>query len=75
MKTIKQTLFTDWHFMRWLRLGLGIVAAVQAIIFHDTLLGFLSAFLLFQTVTNTGCCGAGACAVPKQKMGTARFRK
>ena len=68
METIKQTLFTNWHPMRWLRLGLGIIAGVQAIIFHDTLLGFLSAFLLFQTVTNTGCCNAGACAVPKQKI-------
>jgi len=68
METIKQILFTNWHLMRWLRLGLGIIAGIQAFIFHDTLLGFLSAFLLFQTVTNTGCCGAGACAVPKQKI-------
>lgn len=64
METIKETLFSNWNFMRWVRLALGIVAGVQAFEFHDTLLGFLSAFLLFQSLTNTGCCGAGSCSVP-----------
>ncbi len=68
METIKETLFSNWNFMRWLRLALGIVAGVQAIAFHDTLLGFLSAFLLFQSLTNTGCCGSGGCAVPRSKV-------
>jgi len=67
METIKQTLFTNWHFRRWLRLGLGIVAATQAIQLHDIVLGLLAAFLLFQALTNTGCCGGGACAVPSRK--------
>ncbi len=61
--------------MRWLRLGLGIIAGIQAILFHDTLLGFFSAFLLFQTVTNTGCCGAGACTVPKEKINNAAIQE
>lgn len=65
METIKETLFSSWNFMRWLRLALGIIAGIQAIQFHDTLLGFLSVFLLFQSLTNTGCCGAGGCAVPR----------
>ncbi|MEO8719534.1 MAG: hypothetical protein ABI297_08770 [Ginsengibacter sp.] len=67
MESIKQTLFADWNFMRWLRLGLGIIVGIQAFEMHDPLLGFLSAFLLFQSVTNTGCCGGARCAIPKTK--------
>ncbi len=60
-----QSLRTNWHFMRWLRLGLGIFIGVQAIQMHDTFSGFIAAFFLFQAVTNTGCCGASGCAVPQ----------
>ncbi len=58
---IQQTLFTDWHFMRWLRLGLGIFLAIQAFEMHDTFSGFIAAFFLFQAITNTGCCGSKSC--------------
>jgi hypothetical protein len=64
---IKQTLFTGWHFMRWLRLGFGVFIAIQAIQTHDTLSGFIAAFFLFQAITNTGCCGSNGCAVPTTK--------
>ena len=60
----KQNLFNNWHFMRWLRLGLGLFVAVQAIQHLDALTGLIAAFFLFQAITNTGCCGAGGCAVP-----------
>lgn len=61
---IREILFSDWHLMRWLRLGLGIYLAVQAVQLHDTLAGVIAAFFLIQAVTNTGCCGAGSCAIP-----------
>ena len=64
---IRETLLTGWNFMRWLRLALGVTIAVQAFQSHDMLLGFMSAFLLFQTVTNTGCCGTNGCNVPVNK--------
>lgn len=64
---IIQTLFTGWNFMRWLRLGLGLFIAIQAIQTHDSLSGFIAAFFLFQVATNTGCCGASGCAVPLTK--------
>ncbi|MDP4284518.1 MAG: hypothetical protein Q8891_08850 [Bacteroidota bacterium] len=67
METLTKTLFTNWHFMRWLRLGLGLFIAFQAIKNHDSLSGFFAAFLLFQAVTNTGCCGARGCSVPSSK--------
>ena len=62
-----QTLFTGWHFMRWLRLGAGFFISIQAVQTHDALSGLIGAFFLFQAVTNTGCCGAQGCAVPATK--------
>ena len=62
-----QTLFSGWHFMRWLRLGLGLFIAFQAFQMQDIFAGLLASFLLFQVVTNTGCCGANGCAIPTQK--------
>jgi hypothetical protein len=59
-----ETLLTGWHFMRWLRLGLGLMIAFQAVEMHDVWLGLMAVFFLFQAVTNTGCCGASGCAVP-----------
>ena len=63
METIKQMIFTNWHFMRWLRLILGGFIAVQAIQNHDMVPGLIGAFFLYQAVTNTGCCGANGCSV------------
>lgn len=67
METIKQTLFTGWHFMRWLRLVFGIIFIAQAIQMEDMLIGAVAGFFLITAITNTGCCGAGTCAVPPQK--------
>lgn len=61
---IQQSLFTNWHFMRWLRLVLGIFIAIQAVQMQDTFSGFIAVFFLFQAVTNTGCCGTKNCALP-----------
>lgn len=47
--------------MRLLRLVLGLMAAVQAFLVADVVLGFLAIILLTQAVLNVGCCGAGAC--------------
>ena len=66
-ETIKQTLFTGWHFMRWLRLAFGIFFIIQAIEMHDTLIGAIGGFFLFTAITNTGCCSAASCAAPTRK--------
>jgi len=59
-----QTLLTNWHLMRWLRLVLGVIFAVQALYYMDPVPGFFGAFFLFQAATNSGCCGGNACAIP-----------
>jgi hypothetical protein len=67
METIKQTLFTGWHFMRWIRLVFAIFFVVQAIQMHNILIGVAGGFFLFTALTNTGCCGAANCAAPVKK--------
>jgi hypothetical protein len=64
MDAIRQTLLTNWHTMRWVRLGFGIFLAIQAFHLHDGFAAIVSAFLFFQVVTNTGCCGSSGCATP-----------
>ncbi len=68
MKTIVENLFTNWHLMRWLRLGFGIFLAVQSVQYHDALAGIVAAFFLFQVVTNTGCCGSTGCPMPSSRL-------
>ena len=63
METIKQTLFTGWNFMRWLRLVFGIFFTIQGIQSSDTLMGVVGAFFLITALTNTSCGGSGACAI------------
>lgn len=75
METIKATLFSNWNFMRWARLAIGIVAGVQAIMLHESILGLLSVFLVFQSLTNTGCCGSAGCAVPRSKAGKVKMEE
>jgi hypothetical protein len=63
----KQTLLTNWNFMRILRLGIGIYIAIQAIETQSAFAGLVAVFFLFQAITNTGCCGSNGCAVPIKK--------
>lgn len=56
-----KTLVTGWNLMRWLRLGIGGYALVQAAIDHDALLATAGVFLTAMAVFNVGCCGAGGC--------------
>ena len=69
MESIKYYLLTGWSIMRLIRLALGCFIAYQAITLHDTMAGIIAAFLLFQALTNTGCCGSQGCAtgIPKTK--------
>ena len=63
----KETLLTDWNFMRIIRLGLGIYIAIHAVKTISILSGFFAAFFIFQAITNTGCCGTKGCSIPLKK--------
>jgi len=64
---MKQRIFSGWNFMRFLRLGIGAYFAVQTVETMEIFSGLIAAFFLFQAITNTGCCGANACAMPNVK--------
>lgn len=64
---MKETLLTNWHFMRWLRLGIGLTIAAQSIISHEPIAGVIAALFLFQALTNSGCGGVNGCAVPSTR--------
>lgn len=65
-----QTLLSNWNFMRFIRLALGVYIGIQAFETQSIISGLLAAFLLFQAITNTGCCGANACTIPTKKNNT-----
>lgn len=63
----KETLLQNWNFIRFLRLGLGIYIAIQAVETLSIFSGIVAAFFIFQAITNAGCCGSNGCAVPTKK--------
>jgi hypothetical protein len=64
----RQTLFTGWNFLRWLRLIMAISLAIQSIQTQHILPGIVAALLLFQAITNVGCCIGDSCSsVPSPK--------
>ena len=69
---IRETLFTDWNFMRILRLGLGIYISIQAVETQSMISAIFALFFLFQAITNTGCCGSNGCAVPIKKNNSSK---
>ena len=64
MDALKNTLFTNWHFARLLRLAIGVWMLIWGIQHHDWAIGLLSSLMVFMAATNTGCCSAGGCSVP-----------
>ncbi len=67
METIKQALLTNWHLMRWIRLVIGIALGIHAFQSRDAASGIVASFILFQVITNTGCCGTNGCDLPNVK--------
>ncbi len=56
--------------MRVLRVVMVIVAAGQAVIIHDWILGLAGALLLVMGIFNVGCCGVNGCAPTYRKTAT-----
>jgi hypothetical protein len=53
---MKQMIFSNWNFMRALRLIMGIAIAVQAVMARDALFGLAGLLLTGMAVFNIGCC-------------------
>ncbi len=61
-----ETMLSGWHFERWLRLTLGVLAIGAGVAKSDVLVGGIGGLLLFQALANISCCGS-ACAVPRKQ--------
>jgi hypothetical protein len=60
-KIMKQTILTNWSFIRFLRLGMGIAILVQAVVAKDILFALLGVVFTAMPVFNIGCCGTQGC--------------
>lgn len=64
---MKNNILSNWTFMRFLRLGMGVAILVQAVIAKDVLFAFLGLVFTAMPVFNIGCCGTAGCAAPPKK--------
>ena len=53
--------------MRFVRLALGTYIGIQAYQTQSILSALLAGFLLYQVITNSGCCATSNCSVPLNK--------
>lgn len=58
--------------MRWIRLISGLFLIVGSWQMRDVWLGLAAGILLFQAITNTGCCATGACSMPSSREQSTR---
>ncbi len=57
--------------MRFLRLIMGIVILIQAIMSKDVMIGFFAMLFIAMPIFNIGCCSVGNCATtPSKKIAT-----
>lgn len=59
----KRFTLSNWHFMRWVVLEIGIIFTAQAVYLWDLASALLGAFFLFQAITNSGCLACQSCDI------------
>ena len=74
LQQIKQKIFTNWHPMRWILLGMSGILGYNYFVYGASVSGVLALFLGFQAITNTGCL-MGQCAPGLRGNGTSDFNE
>jgi hypothetical protein len=64
---MKTMIFRNWHFMRFVRLALGLAVIVQSVRTGDWTMGLIGLIFTAMPVFNIGCCGMAGCATPAKK--------
>jgi hypothetical protein len=64
---MKHAILYNWNFFRALRLILGIIIIVQAVMSREWIFGIAGLFFAGMALFNQGCCGTGACSIPIKK--------
>lgn len=59
MNSVLQSIGTSWTPARVIYLIIGAMLAAQAVQAHNRTFGLVGGLFMFQSITNTGCCGAG----------------
>lgn len=54
---MRTRLLRNWHPMRYLQLGMGLLFLAQGITRHEALAATVGIFFGIQAVLNIGCCG------------------
>lgn len=65
---MKQTILTNWTFVRFLRLIIGIAILVQSVALRDMFLGAAGLLFTLMAVFNAGCCGAAGCTTGSKPL-------
>jgi len=63
-----ERLLRDWSFIRVVRLVLGIMLIGQSFQMQSWAIGLFGGLFVFQSITNTGCCGSAGCGVPRSNV-------
>ena len=64
---MKQAILSNWNFMRFLRLALGIAIIVQSAIAGNWAMAVVGLLFTAMPVFNIGCCGTAGCAATVKK--------
>ena len=64
---MKQIILSNWNFMRFFRLGLGIAVIVHSVMAGNWGMGILGLLFTAMPVFNIGCCGTAGCTSPVKK--------
>jgi uncharacterized membrane protein len=62
---MRETILTNWNFMRWLRLFMGAYIVITSITGKNYVFALIGGLFVFQAITNIGC--AACAAVPSSK--------
>ena len=63
---MKEVLFSNWHFMRWVRLVFALFLFYQAFLLQEWMFVAFGFFFMLQVIFNLGC-GSNGCTVPFTK--------
>ncbi len=64
---MKEAMLHNWSLFRGVRLILGIIIIVQAVMSKDWIFGMMGLFFTGMALFNQGCCGTGTCYTPIKK--------
>ena len=64
---MKEILFRNWHFLRVLRLLMGIAIIIAAVQQHHAMMAILGGLFSLLAILNTGCSAQGCDYRPPQK--------